>query len=45
MFDVLLGSENDDSLFHRLVDEVKAMGGSIADAECVLGGSQEVTMC
>lgn len=43
MLNILLGSEDDDSLFERLVDAVKGMGGSIVDTEWVLGGSQELT--
>jgi len=43
MTEILLGSECDDDLFSRLVDEVEAMGGSITDKEWVLGGSQERT--
>jgi hypothetical protein len=44
MIQVVLGSESDDELFERLNAEVCALGGTIADTEWVLGGSQEVTI-
>lgn len=43
MVNILLGSEDDDDLFDRLLVVVKDMGGSIVDTEWVLGGSQELT--
>jgi len=42
MRQVLLGSETDDALFHRLNATVRALGGSMSDSEWVLGGSQEI---
>jgi hypothetical protein len=41
MTEIILGSECDDDLFHRLVAEVEQIGGSIIDKKWVLGGSQE----
>jgi hypothetical protein len=43
MLNILLGSEDDDDLFDRLLVAVKDMGGSIVDTEWILGGSQELT--
>ncbi len=43
MLTIHLGSETDDDLFERLCSEVVGMGGSIADSQWVLGGSQERT--
>lgn len=44
MTEVVLGDEDDDALFERLVAEVAALGGSITDKEWTLGGSQEMTV-
>lgn len=44
MSEIVLGSEYDDALFARLVEEVEALGGSITDKEWTLGGSQETTV-
>jgi hypothetical protein len=44
MTEIVLGSEDDDALFSRLVAEIEALGGSITDKEWVLGGSQEMTV-
>lgn len=44
MTEIVLGDECDDALFCRLVAEVAALGGSIADKEWILGGSQEMTV-
>ena len=43
MYQVMLGSDTDDSLFQRLCDEVHSLGGSIEDTKWLLGGSQEIT--
>lgn len=44
MTEIVLGDEFNDALFRRLVAEVEALGGSIADKEWTLGGSQEITV-
>jgi hypothetical protein len=43
MYMINLGPETDDELFERLRTTILDLGGSIADSEWVLGGSQEVT--
>ena len=43
MYAICLGPETDDDLFERLRLAVIDLGGTIADSEWVLGGSQEVT--
>ncbi|MDT9002486.1 hypothetical protein RQP53_24655 [Paucibacter sp. APW11] len=40
---IVLGSECDDALFAKLCAVIESLGGSVADAEWVLGGSQELT--
>ncbi|MCH7344471.1 hypothetical protein LZ017_13895 [Pelomonas sp. CA6] len=44
MTEIVLGSEYEDDLFFRLVAEVEALGGSIADKEWTLCGSQDMTV-
>jgi hypothetical protein len=43
MYAISLGPETDDDLFERLRLAVIDLGGTIADSEWVLGGSQDVT--
>ncbi len=43
MKEIVLDSEYDDALFAKLCAVVESLGGSIADTEWVLGGSQEIT--
>lgn len=42
MYTIKLGSETDDDLFERLCTTIKHLGGSIAQSDWMLGGSQEV---
>lgn len=43
MYTINIGPETDDDLFERVRTTIVDLGGSIADSEWVLGGSQEVT--